>query len=311
MERLQDHQSGFFSWYHRSFIVRFLLLVMPWFMRTFSRKTLHVIRHPFTFLYYWGGTSFRRAVGDNLSVALGDSVSNEEIKKTTRRVFSNITKSFVDMFYVAAIPEERWPEVVEPPIGKENIARALEKGKGVILLTGHIGNWEIGGITLAAAAREVHMVYMPDRFAAFEKARTKTRSSRNVQGIPMGTSFETALVVIRLLNQNRIVTMKGDRALDGQGITVPFFGRDAVFPKGPFLVAYITGAPILPTFVVINERDRYVPIVEGPIIVERTGDRARDIADAAGRVVRVIEAYIRRYPDQWYMFYPYWKGGER
>jgi KDO2-lipid IV(A) lauroyltransferase len=256
MENIQRYQSGFFSWYHRSFIVRFLLAVMPWFMRTFSRRTLYVIRHPFTLLYYWAGTSFRRAVTGNLRAALGSSVSEKELKKITRRVFSNITKSFVDMFYVAAIPEERWGEVVEPPVGKENIARALEKGKGVILLTGHIGNWEIGGI-----------------------------------------------------RQNRIVTMKGDRAMGGQGITIPFFGRDAVFPKGPFLTAYITGAPILPTFVVINEHDRYVPVVEGPIIVEKTGDRARDIADAAGRVVRVIEQYIQRYPDQWYMFYPYWKGG--
>ena len=155
------------------------------------------------------------------------------------------------------------------------------------------------------------MVYMPDQFAAFEKTRTRTRSSKNVRGIPMGSSFETALVVIRLLNQNKIVTMKGDRAMAGEGITIPFFGRDTVFPKGPFLIAYITGAPILPTFVVINEHDRYVPIIEGQISVARTGDRERDIITTAERVARVIEGYIRKYPDQWYMFYPYWRGGKQ
>jgi KDO2-lipid IV(A) lauroyltransferase len=294
-------------WYHRSIVVRFLLYITPWFMRTFSRKTLHFIRHPFTFFYYWGGTSFRRAVRGNLNVIFGQTASHKEIERITRKVFSNVTKSFVDMFVVAAIPEERWPEVVDPPIGKQNIRRSLDRGKGAILLTGHIGNWEIGGITLAGATREVHMVYMPDRFAAFEKARLKTRSSHNVRGIPMGSSFDTSLMVIRLLAENKIITMKGDRALNGEGITIPFFGKDTVFPKGPFLVSFIAGAPILPAFVVLNEHNRYVPIVEEPIDVRRTGNREDDIRSLALRMAQVVEKYVRRYPDQWYMFYPFWK----
>ncbi len=307
MDTKQPGQSSFFSWYHRSIIVRFLLFVLPWFMRTFSRRALHIIRHPFTFLYYFGGTSYRRAVRGNLRVALGRSVSERELKGITRRVFSNVTKSFVDMFFVASLPEKRWPEMVDPPVGKEKIAQALRGEKGIIILTGHIGNWEIGGITLAGSTRNAHMVYMPDRFAAFEQARQRTRAERHVVGIPMGTSFDTALTVIRLLKQNKIVTMKGDRALNGQGIVVPFFGRDTIFPKGPFLIAYITGAPILPAFVVLNSDNRYVPIVEDPISIIRTGDREHDIEALAFRVGRVIEKYIRKYPDQWYMFYPFWK----
>jgi lauroyl/myristoyl acyltransferase len=294
-------------WYHRSAIVRLLLYLTPWFMRTFSRRALHVIRYPFTFFYYLGGNSFRRAVRGNLRVVLGEAASDGHVRRITRRVFSNVTKSFADMFFVSSIPEERWPEVVDPPIGKGNIRLALGKGKGAILLTGHVGNWEIGGITLAQANREVHMVYMPDRFAAFEKARLKSRSSHNVTGIPMGSSFDTSLRVIRLLAENRLITMKGDRALNGEGITIPFFGKDTVFPKGPFLVAYISGAPILPAFVVLNENNRYVPIVEDPIEVERTGNRENDVRELAMRMARVVEKYIRRYPDQWYMFYPFWK----
>jgi KDO2-lipid IV(A) lauroyltransferase len=308
MDTRQPGQSDFFSWYHRSIIVKFLLFMLPWFMRTFSRRALHVIRYPFTFLYYFGGTSYRRAVRGNLRVALGRSVSEREVKRITRRVFSNVTKSFADMFFVAALSEKRWPEVVAPPVGKEKIGEALQGGKGVIILTGHIGNWEIGGITLAGSTRSAHMVYMPDRFAAFERARRKARVERHVVGIPMGTSFDTALTVIRLLKQNKIVTMKGDRALNGQGIVVPFFGRETVFPKGPFLIAYITGAPILPVFVVLNKDDRYIPIVEDPISITRTDDRERDVKTLACRVGVVIETYIRMYPDQWYMFYPFWKG---
>ncbi len=303
----QQSQSRFFSWYHRSFIVRFLLAITPWIMRTFSRKTVHFIRHPFVFLYYRVGGRFRRAVRENLRVALGDTVSKRELARITKRVFDNVTKSFADSFFVAALPPERWPEVMEPPMGKQNIAVALEEGKGAIILTGHIGNWEVGGITLGHVGGETHMVYMPDRFAAFEQARGKARDLQKVHALPMGSSFDTALRVIRLLGENRIVTMKGDRSLNGEGVVIPLFGKDTVFPKGPFLVSYISRAPILPAFVVLNRDDRYVPIVEEPIHVEHTGDREHDVRELALRMARVVEDYIRRYPDQWYMFYPFWK----
>ena len=276
-------------------------------MRTFSRKAVHRLRYPFLFLYYYLGRRFRRAVRGNLRIALGATVTERELKRITRRVFDNVTKSFADSFFVATLPQERWPEMMDPPIGQQNIAGALEHGKGAIILTGHIGNWEVGGITLGHAGGETHMVYMPDRFTAFEQARRRARDRQNVHGLAMGNSFDTALTVIRLLSENRIVTMKGDRSLNGEGIIIPFFGKDTVFPKGPFLVSYISGAPILPAFVVLNHNDRYLPIVEEPIYVEKTGDRQRDVTGLALRMARVVEKYIRQFPDQWYMFYPFWK----
>jgi lauroyl/myristoyl acyltransferase len=276
-------------------------------MRTFSRRAVHRFRYPFIFLYYCLGTRFRRAVRENLRVALGETVSKRQLERITGGVFNNVTKAFADSFFLAALPPERWAEVMDPPVGRSNIAKALEQGKGAIILTGHIGNWEVGGIALGQAGGETHMVYMPDRFAAFEQARRKARDLKKVSGLPMGSSFDTSLRVIRLLAENKIITMKGDRSLNGEGITIPLFGRDTVFPKGPFLVSYISRAPILPAFVVLNRDEKYVPIVDDPIYVERTGSRENDIRTLALRMARVIEKYIRRYPDQWYMFYPFWK----
>lgn len=276
-------------------------------MRTLSRKGVHRIRYPFFFLYYCIGGRFRRAVRENLRVALGDTVSERELRRITRRVFDNVTKAFADSFFVAALPPQRWDEMMEPPLGKDNIAKALAAGKGAIILTGHIGNWEVGGIALGKVGGPTHIVYMPDRFTAFEQARRKARDLQQVHGLPMGGSFDTALKVIRLLSENRIVTMKGDRSLNGEGITIPLFGKDTVFPKGPFLLSYISRAPILPSFVVLNHDGRYVPIVEEPIYAQHTGNREHDVRQLTTRIARVIEKYIRSYPDQWYMFYPFWK----
>ena len=69
------------------------------------------------------------------------------------------------------------------PRRQRNIAKALEKGKGAIILTGHIGNWEVGGIALGRVGGETHMVYMPDRFTAFEQARRKARDLQKVHGL--------------------------------------------------------------------------------------------------------------------------------
>lgn len=305
-----SQQSRFFRWYHNSGIVTFLLSITPWFMRTFPRWFSHLVRYPFAFFYYLIGRRFRRAVNGNLKVALNDSISWWKLKWLTWSVFSNVTKSFVDLFYVASIPDEKKIEIIEEPIGWENIENALKAGKGAIFVTGHIGSWEVGGVALARYGKKVHMVYLPDRFEAFEKTREKTRMKQNVEGIPMGGTFETSLKLIRLLRAGEIVAMKGDRVIVGDGITIKLFGREAVFPHGPSLISYISGAPIIPTFVILKENGKYQPIVCEPIFPEKSGDRKIDVEKNVKKIAKVIEGFIKEYPDQWYMFYPFWKGGD-
>ncbi len=304
-----SEQSRFFRWYHDSVIVRFLLSITPWFMATFPRWISHVVRYPFAFFYFTIGRRFRKAVEGNLRKALGDSVSRWKIKRLTWGVFLNVTRSFADLFYTMAIPDEKKLDFVEPPMGWENVNRALEAGKGAVFVTGHIGNWEVGGIALANLKKKVHMVYIPDRFEAFEKIREKTRSTKNVVSIPMGGTFEISLKLIRLLREGQIVAMKGDRVILGAGTTVKFFGRDAEFPLGPSLISHISGAPIVPTFVVLNGEGKYQPIIYEPIFPARSGNRDLDIERSVQKIAGVIEGFIREYPDQWYMFYPFWKEG--
>jgi len=301
-------QSRFFIWYHESFIVRFLLALLPFFMRTFSRRFLYIIRYPFTWLYYYGGRGFRKSVFSNLRVAMGNGTSERELHRITRLVFGNVTKSFVDQFYAVFLPDGRLAaEILDTPIGIENIERGLARGKGAIFLTGHVGNWEIGGITLNTLGRKVHMVYLPDRFPAFEKMLTKSRAKKHVIGIPMGNAFETSLRLLRLLAAGEVIAMKGDRIIIGEGVTVTFFGKDTIFPKGPSLISYISGAPIIPTFLIANGQNKYQPIVLEPIYPEKTRDKERAIRDNVTKIARVMEEMIRRYPDQWYMFYPFWR----
>lgn len=222
-------------------------------------------------------------------------------------MFSNVTKTFADMFYVASLPRERIAELIAPQVGSEYIHAALKGKKGAIFLTGHVGNWELGGMTLGKFDVNVNMVYMPDRTEAFEQQRRLVRDDQNVFSIPMGGGFEVSLMILRKLNAGEIIALKGDRVMRGDGMTVHLFGKEVLFPRGPYLLSYVSGAPILPTFMILAEDNRYTPIVSEPIFPHRTGDRGRDILVLAQKAAHVIEEYIRRYPDQWYMFYPFWK----
>jgi len=281
-------------------------------MRTFPRWFSHLVRYPFAFFYYLIGRRFRKAVRDNLIVALGEDASPREIRRLTWRVFSNVTKTFADMFYAASLPREHISRLVAPQEGVEHIGTALKEGRGAIFLTGHVGNWELGGMTLGKFDVNVNMVYMPDQSDAFEEQRLHVREDQNVFSIPMGGGFEVSLMVIRKLNAGEIIALKGDRAMGRNGMTVRLFGRDTLFPRGPYLLSYISGAAILPTFIILDDDDRYRPIVSEPIFPVRTGDRGRDVQELAQRTALVIEDFIRRYPDQWYMFYPFWKdAGDR
>lgn len=276
-------------------------------MRTFPRWFFHLVRYPFAFFYYFFGHRFRRAVRGNLTAALSRDASPRDIRRLTWRVFSNVTKMFTDMFYVASLPRERIAELIAPQVGSEHIHEALKGEKGAIFLTGHIGNWELGGMTLGKFDVNVNMVYMPDRTEAFEEQRRLARTDQNVFSIPMDGGFEVSLMIIRKLNAGEIIALKGDRVMRGNGMTVRLFGRDTLFPMGPYLLSYVSGAPILPTFVVLTEDNRYMPFVSEPIFPRRTGNRNRDVLVLAQKMASVIEEYIRRYPDQWYMFYPFWK----
>jgi len=276
-------------------------------MRTFPRWFSHLVRYPFAFFYYLFGRRFRRSVKGNLTVALGRDVSARGVRRLTWRVFSNVTKTFADMLYAASLPRERISQLIAPQVGGEYIKAALKENKGAIFMTGHIGNWELGGMALSRFDVNVNMVYMPDRTEAFEQQRRLARDDQNVFSIPMGGGFEVSLMVIRKLNAGEIIALKGDRVMRGDGMTVRLFGRETLFPRGPYLLSYVSGAPILPTFMVLAEDDRYIPIVSEPIFPHRTGNRSRDVLALAQKVAYVMEKYIRRYPDQWYMFYPFWK----
>lgn len=251
------------------------------------------------------------AVRSNLSVILGRPPDAPEVRNAARRLIDGHFFAWIDFLHFASRPPEKSSRLVESVVGYSRIVDGLEKGKGVLLLTAHLGNWEVGGLMLAEMRQPIHVVLVPDMFPAVEAARRRLHDRAGVTEIPVDRSFVPTLTVLRALSGNAVVAMQGDRDFDNSGSATSFFGRPAYFPRGPLRVAMATGAVVLPAFIVRVPDGRYRAIVEEPLEVDRGGDREAAFAANLRRYVAILERYVASYPDQWYCFYPFWDDPSR
>jgi KDO2-lipid IV(A) lauroyltransferase len=254
---------------------------------------------------------YQRALRSNLSVILGRPESSPEVRRAAVALLDAHFTAWVDFLHFATRPPEEAARLVESVVGYSRIVEGREKGDGVLLLTAHLGNWEVGGLMLAEMREPVHVVLVPDIFPAVERARQALHERAGIQEIRVDRSLAPTLAVLRALRENAIVAMQGDRDFSNTGIAIPFFGREAFFPRGPFLVAMATLATVLPAFIVRMPDGRYRAIVEAPLEIERNGDRETALRVNVGRYVEILERYVAENPEQWYCFYPFWDDPSR
>ena len=261
--------------------------------------------------YFRTRPKYRRAIEANLSVILGHPPGSREVEEAALEMVRGHSSAWFDFLrFVLATPEDA-AHLIESVIGFSRLVEGRMRGKGVVLLTGHLGNWEIGGLMLAQIRQPIHVVLVPDRFPGVERVRRKLHARAGVTEIPVDRTIAPTLSVLRALEDNAVVAMQGDRDFDNTGVAVPFFGREAYFPRGPLRVAMATGAVVLPSFIVRVPDGRYRAVIEEPLVIETEGPRDEALRRNLSRYVEVLERYVREYPDQWYCFYPFWDDPSR
>jgi lauroyl/myristoyl acyltransferase len=249
----------------------------------------------------------KRAIARNLARVLGEPPGSRRVRGAVRQMLYNFAYYWVDLFRFAQLPPERAAALVDRYTGGEHIAAALGAGRGALLVTAHLGNWELGGVFLRAFGSQLAVVYVPDQFAEVESARQALRRASGVVEIPIRPDESlSSLPVLRALRQNQLVAVQGDRDFNDRGIAVPFFGAPAPFPAGPFQLALATGAPLVPAFIAYTSGHRFTIEAGPPIRLEATGDRDADVRRGLEAWVRTLEAAVRRWPTQWYTFFDYW-----
>lgn len=246
----------------------------------------------------------RRHLYRNLQIAFGERLSRRELRRLRLRIYENFGVFVADFLRFPEFRIENADEWMHA--GSEErfleFRRRAERGEPTIFFTAHLGNWELGAAT--AAMFGCPMTVLADEHPSrhvtgFFDAR---RESKGLAVVPVA-SFHRCF---RALRKGNLVAIVGDRAVTGHGITRPFFGRPAIVPAGHALLARRLGATIVPAFFVMREDDRYELLVEEPIVPRVTDDEGADVRDCVDRCLRVAERYIRRYPEQWYVFRPMW-----
>lgn len=244
----------------------------------------------------------REMVRRNLSQVLEDP---SRVGKTVRRTFVRYAKYLVEYTRMDLLREVHLQKLVRGFEGREYIDGAISRGKGGLILTAHLGNWEMGGIFLSLMGYSLTVITAPDVEVRLHDYRVRLRQEQKIKVVTLDDTLASSLAVLKALQANELVALLGDRDLFGKGIPVKFFGQRLYFPLGPALLGYLSGADLIPTFVLMESDDRYRCLAESPILLQNTGNRDEDLAVNTQRIATVMEKFIRLHPDQWYTFYDF------
>ncbi|MBM3244770.1 MAG: lysophospholipid acyltransferase family protein, partial [Candidatus Omnitrophica bacterium] len=131
------------------------------------------------------------------------------------------------------------------------------------------------------------------------------RQSKNINVIPLGRAVRQCLDVLK---RKEVLALVGDRDFSEKGIILDFFGKPTFFPEGPAAFAIKTGAAIVPGFMIRDKDDGFILRFEKSLEFNPTGDKNSDLKNLISRYKGIFEDYIRKYPEQWYMFRRFWIG---
>lgn len=246
----------------------------------------------------------RKAAARNLRRILG--VGGWRLWRRLFALFYNFSRFMVG--YCDLLPDAGGRErtVRADPEGQARLEQALLGGRGLIVLTAHLGDWEVGARLLERSGARVNVVMRIERTNAAERWLVRSRRKGGVRILDPARSSEGILALRACLARNEVLAMQGDRAPGERTLPVELFGAPFPFPLGPFLLAYGCDAPLLPAFVVQEGWWRSRSEVGEPIRFPRSADRDADLEAGARQYARQLERVVRRHPDQWFNFYDLW-----
>ena len=253
---------------------------------TFMRETLEGIR-------------------DNFRLALG--ASEGEARRLARRLFFEYGKSVIDVWRLRS--EAFVPNVTSFDADAAVIARVRKGGRGFLLVTGHVGNWEMGAVTLRAHGLTPAVVGQPELDPDVEEMRLSLRTRLGVESIDIGSSMATAFRVRTAIEAGRAVALLVDRAYPEDEVVVPYFGRPTPFLRSPALLARFCKCEILPGFFLRRPDGSYFNVWGAPLASDESLSPEEDALRMMSRVATDLEGVVRAHPTQWFNFYRFWKAG--
>jgi lauroyl/myristoyl acyltransferase len=247
----------------------------------------------------WPG-QVRRAT-TNMRRVLGPGASDGEVRRRTALAFRNYARYTIDLLWLAGSSRaER--EAITTVVGWDHVTAALERGKGLLIVTGHIGNWDLPAAILAGRGFPVNVIVETLEPPAWNERVQAIRERIGLRAIPMESGGRELYAA---LARNETVAVVFDRPLERGGVPVTFFGAETRVPEGVARLAVRTGAAVLGA-IGLRRGDRIIALVDSPFEYTISGDRRRDVRDLTQTMVAWLERQVRQYPSQWFMFRDFW-----
>jgi KDO2-lipid IV(A) lauroyltransferase len=248
----------------------------------------------------WHCSQFlRRNLLSNARYLLPETATHRDRTRFARAVIRRHYELLVDFMRMRDWSLEQYQSLVDETGGLDNYERARKGGRGTILVTAHIGSFEVALAALRRIETKVHVVFTRNEHAAFEGYRSRQRERLGVTEAPTNDGMTMWLGLREALADDAVVVIQGDRVMPGQkGVRVPFCGGSLELPTGPVKLAMATGATLVPVFAIYTQSPRLRlqidPAIDVPDATEQ-GSLKKAISEIAKRIERVV----REQPDQW------------
>src|SRR3989338_5290422 len=247
----------------------------------------------------------RNVALESMSIAFGREKTPEENEQIARDSFTFMAKAGAELLFLMDRPkllkERVWI------IGKENLDAALARGKGVILVSAHFGNFPLMLARLSLQGYKVAgiMRYMRDeRIESFFSAKRNRLKIKTIYSQPRKLCVEDS---IRTLRNNELLFIPIDQNFGTGGVFVDFFGQKAATATGPIVLARRTQASVLPCFIIRQADDRHKIIFEAPLDLGEEKFSKENTLINIQKLTGIIEFYIRKYHAQWSWIHRRWK----
>jgi KDO2-lipid IV(A) lauroyltransferase len=261
---------------------------------------------------FWGGLFYlilgdkRRAVRANLRIVTGRS----DVEWLVLSTFWKYSRNWCDVMLMMRLRGRRLQGLIGRRSDIRILDEALAGGNGAILVSPHLGNWELGGLGLADLGYKVNVLTFREPDEKVNELREMVRRERGIGFIYVERNDSSPLAIIEAVNalrRNEVLALLGDRDGSSNTIDMEFFGRRTPIPVGAAYLSLASGAPVIPVFVPL-ENGRYSTLMADAISFQGGhGRHAAAIRQGVQRLVDAFERSIRRYPDQWYNFFDFWE----
>lgn len=257
--------------------------------------------------FYWALARHRREIViENLLPVVGPSPGAAEA--ASRRLFEQFSLKLLDLWrYEGGLPIE---DLFGPSEGWEHFLAAQAQYRGVLLLTPHLGNWELGAPWLAQRGVSLLVITLSEPDEDFTRMRQVSRARWNIETLVIRNDPFAFLEIIRRLEEGATVALLVDRPPPPTAVTVALFGRPFAASVAAAELARASGCALLPVFLP-RSGNAYEAHILPPIPYERARLREREQRRRLTQaIISTFEPVIQKYPDQWYHFVPLWTDAE-